>query len=930
MADLWERLKRIIPTQNGRSDHKPLKGLLAHGVSPSARVAKWLATMSQYNYTLEYMPGNKISHADALSRRTYPEEKYDSRLNPIENPTYDMDEDSTAKMQYFPPLDIGTQTCEMIPEQKEIQCPNLQGSVALSNVSNIRSLFQGGDGYTTPLYDKPGSMSSHTQTPGCCAVTRSQTRAEKHADDKFEAEKQAVTKPGSVVNKQPLHEVELRNKMARSMAHADITDTGFFKQLSSAEFDTSNLKREQRLDPDLGPMIKYLEHEKLPSELDKQKSVILGSSSYSMYEGLLYHHSYQRGSMHEPNNVFQLAIPIVFKAVVLHQAHDCLMGGHRGIKATLAKIRPGFHWKSMESDVMAWIKSCPRCNQRGKVKDRLRAPLQPLPAYPPLSHWQVDIAGPLPRTTSNHRYILTCMDIGTKFVIYIPLKEVHAQTVAMALFDYIFCKFGSIKSLQSDQGSQFVAMVTQALCKMLGVDWLFSSAFHPQSQGQVERDHGTISDHLSKYVNLEGAGEDWDTYLASSAFCHNNSVHATTGVEPNLLVFGRVMNMPMDLQIDKPSNLPSKIAAQIDFLINEIDRAQQKADANITAAAEKMKARYDRGTVKHEYTVGSCVWLYVPYMPMEMGRKLKSPWCGPFRILSKEGDLNYKLRAERTLRKLKYPIHVNRLRPYVTSSLRPLDSEELRQTHASEPDLGLEVADLFSHNVEKGGNKLNDKGTPKESIDQKLESHDLTRHPPLAPGTPLSQAYEGRTSEKPPPVRVNVAPPGNGTTRPGPLPYDDGVSRAASEVEKWGTQLNKGSLDSTSRHLIPPQGAVMTDGSQELAKAGVGHKRPWPTPGESQPHGRPQMPGIPSHNPPYKLPSKSNKLVDVTPVRAFDKITHGRTKIDGSKEFGVVYADQDNSDIPTWVPEDELSPLEREYIELNPVRILRPREPRID
>ena len=130
-------------------------------------------------------------------------------------------------------------------------------------------------------------------------------------------------------------------------------------------------------------------------------------------------------------------------------------------------------------------------------------------------------------TSSGYRYILNCIDMYTRIVEYIPLKDISAGTVAKSLFDHIFCRYEVCKTISSDQGSNFMAAVMRALCKIRRVKMQFLSAYHPQSQGQVERDHKVLTDHLAKYIKNSGLGEDWDDYLAPAAFVHNNTVRAS-------------------------------------------------------------------------------------------------------------------------------------------------------------------------------------------------------------------------------------------------------------------------------------------------------------------------------------------------------------------------------------------------------------------
>ena len=92
-----------------KSDHRPLKGLFQNEIPATGRISKWLATMSQYDYTTEYVPGKTMGHADALFRRGYSQQLPEAQLHPIESPFYDMDDESMAKIDCFPALSVVTQ-----------------------------------------------------------------------------------------------------------------------------------------------------------------------------------------------------------------------------------------------------------------------------------------------------------------------------------------------------------------------------------------------------------------------------------------------------------------------------------------------------------------------------------------------------------------------------------------------------------------------------------------------------------------------------------------------------------------------------------------------------------------------------------------------------------------------------------------------------
>ena len=121
------------------------------------------------------------------------------------------------------------------------------------------------------------------------------------------------------------------------------------------------------------------------------------------------------------------------------------------------------------------------------------APLKPIPANDePFSRVLIDCVGPLPKTRSGNQYLLTIMCMATRFPEAVPLRNVKAPTIIKALIRF-FTFVGLPKSIQSDQGSNFMSGVFQQIMYQLGIIQCKSSAYHPQSQGSIERFHQTLT-----------------------------------------------------------------------------------------------------------------------------------------------------------------------------------------------------------------------------------------------------------------------------------------------------------------------------------------------------------------------------------------------------------------------------------------------------
>ena len=137
------------------------------------------------------------------------------------------------------------------------------------------------------------------------------------------------------------------------------------------------------------------------------------------------------------------------------------------------------------------------------------------------------------------KYLLTIMCASTRFPEAIPLRNIKAKTVSGALIKF-FTKFGLPKELQSDQGSNFMSNLFQQVVYELGVSQIKSSAYHPESQGALERFHSTLKTMIKTYC-LENE-KDWDEGVHMLLFASRESVQETLGFSPFELVFGHLIN----------------------------------------------------------------------------------------------------------------------------------------------------------------------------------------------------------------------------------------------------------------------------------------------------------------------------------------------------------------------------------------------------
>ena len=357
----------------------------------------------------------------------------------------------------------------------------------------------------------------------------------------------------------------------------------------------------------------------------------------------------------------QILVPKSYRHEILSIAHESPMSGHLGINKTYHKIINHFYWPGLKSDVSKYCKTCHTCQMVGKPNQTIpKAQLHPIPAFDePFSRILIDCVGPLPRTKSGNEYLLTIMCTSTRFPEAIPLRNIKTKSIVKALIKF-FTFVGLPKSVQSDQGSNFMSGIFQQVMHELGIKQFRSSAYHPESQGALERFHQTLKNMIRSYCF--DTEKDWDEGIHLLLFAVRESVQESLGFSPFELVFGHSVGGPLKLLKEKflsNDETPLNLLQYVSDFRNRLSRACEVARSNLKTSQGKMKARYDNHVIDRKFKPGDKVLALLP-IP---GRPLQARYFGPYTIDKKTSDLNYIINTPGR-RKNKQMCHVNMLKEY--------------------------------------------------------------------------------------------------------------------------------------------------------------------------------------------------------------------------------------------------------------------------
>ena len=353
----------------------------------------------------------------------------------------------------------------------------------------------------------------------------------------------------------------------------------------------------------------------------------------------------------------------------------------------------------MRKDIANFCKTCHHCQMVGKPNQGIpQTPLHPIPAFEePFSRILIDCVGPLPKTKSGNEYLLTLMCASTRYPEANPLRKINARSVIKALVK--FCTtFGLPKVIQSDRGTNFTSNVFNQISRELDIKHVTSSAYHPESQGALERFHQTLKTMMKTFCNE--SSRDWDESIHLLLFAARESVQESLGFSPFELVFGHVVRGPLKLIKEKWLNENEEISL-LDYVSDfkgRLMRACEIARENLQQSQHKMKTWYDAKSKARVFSPGDKVLVLFP-VPKQ---PLQAKYSGPYEILQNVSDVNYIVKTP-DRRKSKQLCHINMIKAY--NAPQSDDSQSVLLVSpagdkSSESDTSLEVPlfDIRLHN----------------------------------------------------------------------------------------------------------------------------------------------------------------------------------------------------------------------------------------
>ncbi|GJW92681.1 reverse transcriptase domain-containing protein, partial [Tanacetum coccineum] len=281
---------------------------------------------------------------------------------------------------------------------------------------------------------------------------------------------------------------------------------------------------------------------------------------------------------------------------ILKACHSGPTGGHYGANYTAKKIfDSGFYWPTIYKDAHDFVTRCDICQRQGKISQRDEMPQNSIQVCEIFDIWGIDFMGPFPSSRGN-KYILVAVDYLSKWVEAKALPTNDARVVCKFLKS-LFARFGAPRAIISDRGTHFCNDQFAKVMLKYGVTHRLSTAYHPQTSGQVEVSNRGLKRILERTVGENRAS--WSDKLDDALWAFRTAYKTPIGCTPYKLVYGKACHLPIELEHKaywalKHTNFDIKTAGDHRKVqLNELNELRDHAYENSLIYKEKTKRIHD-------------------------------------------------------------------------------------------------------------------------------------------------------------------------------------------------------------------------------------------------------------------------------------------------------------------------------------------------
>ncbi|KAJ9552611.1 hypothetical protein OSB04_016656 [Centaurea solstitialis] len=230
---------------------------------------------------------------------------------------------------------------------------------------------------------------------------------------------------------------------------------------------------------------------------------------------------------------------------ILTNCHKGPTGGHFRANLTARKVlESGFYWPTIFKDAYTLIKSCDACQRAGNITKKDEMPQQSISVSEVFDVWGIDFMGPFPDSRGN-KYILVAVDYVSKWA-EAKASPTNDAKVVVDFVKSLVCRYGCPKAIISDRGTHFANYLLEKTLKRYGVHHRFSTAYHPQANGQAENTNRALKRILEKTV--DNNPKIWSQKLEDALWAYRTTYKTPIGSTPYRMLYGKACHLPFEFE----------------------------------------------------------------------------------------------------------------------------------------------------------------------------------------------------------------------------------------------------------------------------------------------------------------------------------------------------------------------------------------------
>ena len=396
--------------------------------------------------------------------------------------------------------------------------------------------------------------------------------------------------------------------------------------VTNSVIDIDKIKIQQANDPLYSVIIQALNKcEPLP------KVPGLPVKEFYLHDGALFRQSRPGKRSAQRDTYQQLVIPELFVPDLLSLIHNSVFAMHTGKDRCVKAARKLYFFPRQAVRIARYIDNCATCNEH---KGHTTSP-PPMLQYDvpdkPFDKVSIDLLSIPTTSAAGNQYVCVMIDAFSRYVELVALPSKTARVVADAFNERILLRHGAPKILQADNAGEFNNAVLDEICKRFNINKVNIVAYHPESNGLVERLNRTVLTAMRAILH-DSHYYDWDLHLSEIQSHINSSYHESLGDTPFSVLYGYDVRLPYEL-LSSPATPVYNVDDYVHSLFHIKQETFKQVRTQLQLSSDRVASKQHKlAKTNNSIQVGRLVMVTRINKPGE-DYKLSPRFKGPYRIV---------------------------------------------------------------------------------------------------------------------------------------------------------------------------------------------------------------------------------------------------------------------------------------------------------